>query len=185
MTDSTAPIPGAEFDAYATPPREGDWSYVLDDTQIVYGKKPWPFRRRAADGFAAYGSPGRRQRARYTEGASIRLSPDVEFRSWRNEYVVIHTMDEGSRATGNLRLWAGQQGMGGWVYNARFDVAVPSFDCSFRNELPGELEEQGRVKLDRITAFLRAEAARRDSGKRAPVTAADLESKREKEQVVG
>lgn len=169
----TPPIAGAEFDMYARATPEGEWSYVVDDGPIVYGKQPWPFRR-----FSHINGRGRV----YTEAGSVRLSPDVAYYSWRNEYVLLYARKGGASVYGRLHLWVAPQGMGGWVYDAWFDIEVPSFEGAFRGVLPPEVAEQGAVKLARITAFLRAEASRRDAGRRAPVTAGDLYARAQRAQ---
>lgn len=165
------PITGAEFDGYAGPTPQGEWAYVVDDYGIVYGKRPWPFRR-----FSHMNG----KRSVYTEGASVRLAPDTEFRAWRNEYVLLFVREDGLSADGIMHLWVAPQGMGGWVENVHVTIAVPSFEGTFRTELPPEVAEQGAAKLTRITALLRAEAARRDAGQRRPVTAHELYAQRQR-----
>lgn len=80
------------FDMYGIAPPEGDWSYIVDSTEIVYGPGWWPFYR--------HGTP-----------TGIRVSPDTEFRSWRNEYVLIFPRT-GATAAARVHLYVRPQGSG-------------------------------------------------------------------------
>lgn len=71
-----APLPSTEtpilthpretFDGYGQLLELGNWSYVVDDYPAGYGKGSW-----------------------YPFDGSARLAPDCDYRSWRNEYVLI------------------------------------------------------------------------------------------------
>jgi hypothetical protein len=161
-----------EFDGYALKPPEGDWDYVVDDTQVRYSKRwPWPFEKDGRLRFEAERT--------HPVPASVRISPDVAYYSWRNEYVLLFPSDDGVTAAGSCRLWLRPQGMGAMVVRAFFTIHVPTdgtrdFRCAFTSDPPAEVAGQGEAKLRRIEAFLRSEAKDRDEGRVEPVTAADL-----------
>jgi hypothetical protein len=151
------------FDGYAEPTPDGDWAYDLDDHAITYrwralGDPYWPF----AD---LDGTPGR----------SVRLAPNTEYKSWRNEYVSVYPDHERPHlATANLTLWIRPQGMGGMVCKtASVALDLAAGTATVTGWVPTALREQAETKAARILAFMKAAIAERASGVKVPSSAYD------------
>jgi hypothetical protein len=118
------------FDMYGGATPDGDWGYVVDDCGITYGPGWWPYHRD--------GKPG-----------TVRVSPNTEFRSWRNEYVLISpspSLTEPATAVARLQLFVRPQGMGAMTVAARIGVDIRQRTFSLPDGLPAELHEQATVK---------------------------------------
>lgn len=154
------------FNPYGLPTPEGDWAYRLDDHGISYSRNPlWPFRRRID---AA-------RTARFEEDASVRMAPDTGYRAWNSQYVTLLGPRESTeRSSGYLKLFVRKQGMGTIAIPCTFDIDLRGFECTPRGIVPPEAQADADLKFPRITAFLQAEAARRDAGRRRPVTAYEI-----------
>jgi hypothetical protein len=157
--------PRARFDMYGQPPPEGDWRYVIDDSGISYGPGWWPLYR------TWLGSAG-------LQPAGVRLAPDSEFRSWRNEYVLIGP-GSGPVMVAHLNLYVREQGMGAIVVeHVAVTLDIRNRAATVDEGCPGIVLEQAQGKAGRLLAWLLAERAARRSGRARPVTAADLEEAR-------
>lgn len=179
--NGTTRAPRIEFDMYGVQPPPGDWAYELDDFGVIYRRglvaqrlRPgwWPF---------ADASPEREQGARRGHryppiapecGArSVRLSPGTEYRSWRNETVIVHPdMRVPHLAAAHLTLWVRAHGMGADVTycNVAFDLKAGTFELG---ECIPEVKDQAESKAAKIAAFLAAAVAERDTSAREPATA--------------
>jgi hypothetical protein len=167
-----------EFDMYATRPPDGVWNYVVDGYGVVYHRpliparlrvSVWPFSRAGAE----YKADG------------VRLSPDCEYRSWRNEYVLVQPdqdIPHPHMATAKLSLWTGSQGRGGNVVpvTVNLNLQAGAFDIErMPDDAPPELRAQADIKGSRLISYLAAECERRNnSDSTGPVTSGDLERRR-------
>ena len=168
---------GSQFDPWAQPGPEGQWGYALDDHGIRYRRVGWPFGRTPARG---RGEP---------EPASVRLAPDTDYRSWRNEYVLLYPGRIGqwgdAAAVGwahaYLDLWVRRQGMGGMIVpRVEVEIDIDSAALHVAATCPAVLREQSEMKADRLLAFLRhhTSRARTPRARRTPATAHDAYLKR-------
>lgn len=162
---------GSEFDMYAQPVPAGEWSYALDDHGIRYRRFGWPFGR----SYKRRGEP---------EPTSVRLAPDTEYRSWRNEYVLLYpgrlhecygdaTPDW---AHAYLNLWVRAQGMGGVVVRlVEVEIDVRNQVARIAEDCPAALRGQAEMKGARLVTFLQTHTARArvPRSRRTPVTAHD------------
>jgi hypothetical protein len=155
---------GAYFDGWGQPTPPGDWNYDLDDYGIHYGPGWWPFYTTRHP----YGEP------ETTGPISVRISPDTEFRSWRNEYVQL-TPDkrEPAKVTGRLRLFVRRRGGGVICVNTALIVDMRAKTVHVAVDCPDTLRGQAETKGDRILQFLLHHRARRRAGDTRPVTAHD------------
>lgn len=154
MTDTH---PRERFDMYARPLELGDWSYVLDEfgDDVAYGKHPlWPFGRN-----------------------HVRVSPDCDYRSWRNEYVLVGVDGpDATTAEAALTLLVREQGMGGAVVHVpvALDLAASTVTIVHFDDLSDRLREEALVKGRRLLDLIARERGRRDAGQLRPVAAYDL-----------
>ena len=178
---------GTEFDMWAVAPPCEPWSYVLDDDGIRYRRGPfgwWPF---------AYAGEAREQSARrYWSApadcgvACLRLAPDTEYRSWRNEYVLAEPDRTSPQlASARLTLWVRKQGLAGMVVRCRvqLDLRAQAFTIDRAgHDWSAELTAQAETKAAKLLAFLAAARAERDAtdGPEVPVTAWDLDQERQR-----
>jgi hypothetical protein len=186
VSDSAPPVlvttlaEATEFDMYAQPPPEGDWNYIVDDAGTVYYRPSIPPRLRA--GVWPFARAGAEHKP-----WSVRLAPDCEFRSWRNEYVLAWPdEDKPHLARADLRLWAGKHGIDGNVVpvTVNLDLRAGQFVIGrVPVDAPVTLLAQADEKARKLVAYLTAECERRDGNAgKAPVTASDLEERREDER---
>lgn len=144
------------FDMYGITPPPGDWAYVLDDTGIAFGPGWWPFHRDGAP-------------------AGIRVSPDVEFRSWRNEYVLLYPSTSGpAAATARITLYVRPQGMGAMTVVAYLGLDIRQRTYTLPDGLPEHLHEKAITKAQRLLDFISNTRADRRRGSPRPRTAADI-----------
>lgn len=87
----TGPLahPRERFDRYAQLLDLGQWRFEVDDFVVPYGAARWfPFPR------------------------CVRLAPDIDYRSWRNEYVQLCPGRRAHQASADLTIGLRAQGMG-------------------------------------------------------------------------
>lgn len=144
------------FDMYGAAPPGGDWAYVVDGYGITYGPGWWPYHRD--------GKPG-----------TIRVAPDTEFRSWRNEYVLISpSRAQPAAAVARLQLFVRPQGMGAMIVGAQLGINIRQRTVALPVGLPEQLHEQAGVKGRRLLDLIVAGRTDRRRGAARPRTAADL-----------
>lgn len=152
------PHPREEFDMYGQLLDLGDWSYVLDDHNVRYHSGWYPYDK------------------------SARLSPDTEFRSWRNEYVLVFWTDDPAVVSANLKLATRRQGMGAMLVRVRAALNLEHGTFTLHpDDLTGDLLHQAQTKARRIIALFAAERARRDTPRThlKPITAHEIQAQRE------
>jgi hypothetical protein len=168
---------GSEFDGYAQPVPDGEWSYALDDSGIRYRRSGWPF-----------GCESRHSRE--LEPSTVRLAPDTDYRSWRNEYVLLYPGRFGEwsheatpeRAHAYLDLWVRKQGMGGIIVpRVEVEIDLEAEVARVADDCPDVVRGQADMKAARLLAFLQAHIARARTprGRRTPRTAHDAWLKRQ------
>lgn len=158
-----ASLVGAEFDGYAQPTPEGEWAYALDDG-AEFGPGWWPFYRRPH--FSALPEP-----------AGIRLAPDTDYRSWRNEYVLVFNDHEHPRLCWlpGLRIWLRPQGMGGYVWRAsKITLDIPTGTWAIDGDVPAEVLTEVETKVAKIHAFILAMRSLRRRGVKQPPNAHEV-----------
>lgn len=142
------------FDPYGQPPVTGDWEYVLDDFGVTYGPGWWPLYRD--------GTP-----------CSARLAPDTEYRSWRNEYVLLRPGTD-AHAVAQVRLYCRRQGLGAIVVDARIGIDLRERTAIVLSDLsgcPDEVRQQADGKAAKLLRFLLAQRRARRKKATQPVTA--------------
>ncbi|MEU9700156.1 hypothetical protein [Streptomyces sp. NPDC047981] len=172
MPHRTPPSPTAaqedEFDMYGVQMPLGGWTYALDDTPVVYGSGWYPFHRHvqrtephpAAPLLTRSASTGR------TVPTSVRISPDTEFRSWRNEYTVLRPYDH--RVHAHLTLFVEPRGAGAMIRRVTAEIDLRASRVTVPAQCPVHLREQAEVKAQRAMALLLAARAERRHGRPAP-----------------
>lgn len=165
---------GAEFDMYAVEPPPEPWSYVLDDCGITYRRGLVAQRLRRGWWPFAYAEEGREQSARRPPRgdrvppecgvAHLRLTPDTEYRAWRNEIVLAgpDTM-VAHLASARLRLRVRQQGMGGIVITCRMRLDLQAQTAAVDrtgDDWPAELTAQAETKGGQAAGLLRRRHSR-------------------------
>ncbi|MER6913942.1 hypothetical protein ABT354_19905 [Streptomyces sp. NPDC000594] len=157
-----------EFDMYGVQLDLGDWSYALDDTQVVYGPGWYPFHRdvQRIEQHPAHPLLTRRTDTGRTECAAVRISPDVEIRSWRNEYVVLCPLGQRTRA--ELRLSTTGGGPGVTTRRVTVEIDLCTQRIVIPDGCPEKLREQAEVKARRILDFLIDARSERRRGAAAP-----------------
>ncbi len=151
-----------EFDMYGVPEPAEPWAYDLDDYGILYGPGDWPFYRFIGE------TPGRPPTPRSISDASICLSPDSAFQSWRQARMSAYRTAEGFDLSFG---WAIRpQGMGQYIacVNVRLD---DSFKILNRFNFKGGALKQVRMRVEKFKAFLEKHRAARDGGEERPETA--------------
>jgi hypothetical protein len=156
-----------KFAMYATPPPAGEWDYMLDDFQIVFGPGWWPFYDERRDD----GEQG--------EPAVIRLSPSTEYRAWNTEYVLLGASGEAS-AEGYLTLYRRRRGMGALVVDVKVTIDMRARSFTIGQECPPAVRAQAEVKARRLLRFLLSARMERRRGVDRPRTMHDrwLQSQR-------
>lgn len=156
---------GSYFDAWGRPTPPGDWAYDLDDFAIHYGPGWWPFYTH----YKPFAAP------QITQPAGVRLAPDTEYYSWRNEYVLLTPPDQRDPATVTslLRLFVRRQGSGAICVDTRIAVDMRAKSVHIPDDCPEALRVQAQTKGERILRFLLHHRARRRAGHTHPVTAYD------------
>lgn len=191
---------GAEFYLHPAKPPESDWAYILDDSAISYQRGIlWPFRSAERTGvrsdremIRAWQRAGRKRGENWQVGPgcgwrNVRLSPDTEYRAWRNEYIgVWPDTREAHKASADLHLYVRPQGQGAVVLNCTLILDLrdmtgtvttwpiegsPAGLDGFSEDFPEALKAQATEKKVKILAFLAETMARRDAGKRKIETA--------------
>lgn len=105
---------------------------------------------------------------------SVCLVPDYEYRSWRNEIVLVspsHTVPH--HATARLSLWLRRQGMGGMITKCkvRLDLLHGTHRIEdLHPDVPEEVKQQAKTKATKLSAYLAAEIVNRDGDRKQPVT---------------
>lgn len=138
------------YDEHAIPPPEGAWSYEVDDPDAAYGPHHlWPF------------------------AGAVRVAPDTDYRSWRNEYIVLNPTSGALHPTprshplvmAHLDLFVREQGTGGYLIPAltMFDLADQRTVTS--RTLPAEVVAQHRAKASRLWRFIDQAREDRDAGR--------------------
>jgi hypothetical protein len=145
------------------------WSYILDDTNIMYGPGWWPFY--TDRNWPLTGGVNEAP----TQPCGVRLAPDIAFYAWHTEYLLLYPTDEPGVVSGSCHVTprdtsrhhaerlAFQLRMHGERWLAE-PVGSPTHDADV-------LAEKTRRAVD----FLHAAIAERNGGARQPTTAADRE----------
>jgi hypothetical protein len=157
MATDLADLPRAKFDGYAQATPQGEWSYCLDEPQIVFGPGWWPF----------YRSP---HHTAAPVPATVRLSPDTAYRSWRNEYVLVFDDRESSRMCWfGLRIWLRAQGMGGFVWESgHITLDIPTGTWAITGDVPDEVLTEVETKVAKIHTFIHQMRSLRRKGVERP-----------------
>lgn len=143
---------GSTLDRYALPEPEGEWAYEVDKSGVHYGPGRWPFYRD--------GGP-----------VIVRISPNTEYRSWSNQYVLVGPTADPRIVSALLHCYVRPQGKGGIVRSVRveFDIVADTFkliDC------PAQITWQAATNAKRILGLIIAARADREVYAR-PLTAYD------------
>lgn len=125
---------------------DGDWAYNVDDYGVTYVGGQWyPFDR------------------------TVRLSPDCEFRSWRNQYVSVGPTDEPTVAVARLHLTVRKQGHALMTVHVRAGLNMETGEITFsHDDLDDRLLHEAQVKGARVLALLAAERLRHSTPPHPP-----------------
>ncbi|MCC9708276.1 hypothetical protein E4N62_25240 [Streptomyces sp. MNU76] len=161
--------PEPERDMYGVKLELGGWRYVLDAQAVFYGPGWYPFHqhvtRREKDPTAPLND--RLVPTGQTVPAPVRISPDVENRSWRNEYVRLTPVDH--RVEARLQLYAGDEQGCPLVRTVTLQIDLGARRVTLPDQIPaGPLRHQAAVKGERILALLAAALQERGHGASEP-----------------
>ena len=136
------------FDPHPVPSPPEPWEFVVDDAP------PWY----APDGSPRLLQPGH---------SVLRLVPDVEYRQWRNEAIMV-AEEESTDAVIQLRL-KGAVVVGSYAAGADildFDATIvdPQGECDITVFAPGEYRKAAMRKVVKVLDWYRGERTRRDRG---------------------
>ncbi|MGI5255660.1 hypothetical protein [Actinacidiphila glaucinigra] len=159
--------PADEFYSYSVELALGSWSYVVDDG-VVYGPGWYPFHQIVEERKPDPSNPlsPRLVPTGTTAPARVRLSPDVEHRSWGNEYVLLSAVDH--RATSQLWLLVARQGMGAMTRRVDLVLDLRQRTVELPEQCPEHLRHQAQVKGDRLMDLVMKARAERRRGLTAP-----------------
>ncbi|WP_030894335.1 hypothetical protein [Streptomyces sp. NRRL F-5053] len=159
-----------EFDGHAIELELGNWAYALDDAPGVYGPGWYPFHRvvmrREFDPENRTAHVGRDVATDKIEPRAVRISPDKEFLSWRNEYVTLHPYRNDARVKAVTNLFVER----GTVRLIEIAVDLREQTVILPDGVPDALREQAEVKGQRVLHFLNAARSERRRGLAAPHT---------------
>ncbi|WP_162890181.1 hypothetical protein [Streptomyces olivoreticuli] len=160
--------PRDEFDMYAIHLDLGSWSYALDDVGLVYGPGWFPFHRHIERVEPNPSAPllPRSVPTGKTAPTPVRISPDVEHRAWRNEYVVLQPVDH--RVQAHMRLYAGGRGAGARIRRVAVEVDLRNLNVAVPAQCPAPLRHQAAVKGRRVLDLLMSARIERRLGLSAP-----------------
>jgi hypothetical protein len=157
--------PEPERDMYGVKLELGSWRYVLDKNAVFYGPGWYPFHkhvtRREKDPRAPLND--REVPTGRTIPAAVRISPDVENRAWRNEYVQLTPIDH--RVKARLQLYAGREEGCLLVRTVTLQIDLGAMRVTLPDQIPaGPLRHQAAVKGERILDLLAASLHERGHG---------------------
>lgn len=138
----------------AMPP--GEWAYLVDDFDILYGPGSWPFHRLGRG------------------PVTVRFSPDAENRSWGGEYVSLGPSfwDDGF-AEAVLQLDLGYKP--GTYSRHRLDgkirLDLRAGQATVHDSVPEPVRGQAQMKADRLLAAVVRNCDARAAGFDRPLTA--------------
>ena len=146
----------------------GDWAYLLDDAPGLYGPGWYPFHRentrREPDPRNQVAHVGRDVLTNTTSPCSVRISPDVDFRSWGNEYVTLWSYGADARVLAHMNLFVEH----GHVRRVNLGIDLRKQRTLLPEGIPDSLMEQAETKGQRILDFLNRARAERRRGVRQP-----------------
>ena len=150
------------FDPYVVAPPGGSFDYVVDDL---------PIRR------TPRGSP----RLLQVSHSALRLSPDSEYRSWRNEYVMVReeiSAFHGPKPVIVLRVRGSvllhPRGLGADVLDFEAEVVDPAGEGLISVGAGGAERSTVERKVLRVLDWYRSELKLRESGEKPLLTAMEL-----------
>ncbi|MFD0261951.1 hypothetical protein ACFVH7_27215 [Kitasatospora indigofera] len=160
--------PQDEFDMYGIELPLGDWSYRVDQPGTVYGAGPYPFHEplQRTEWHPASPLIPFQVDTGTTRPTAVRVSPDVEFRSWRNEYVSLRPAGDVVHA--QLKLFVARQGMGATTRRVTLAIDPGAGTVTVPDACPARLRDQAEVKGRRLLALLLEARSERDAGQDGP-----------------
>ncbi|WP_433635466.1 hypothetical protein [Nocardia sp. CA-120079] len=157
----TDPI-GSYFDGWAVPTPAGEWHYELDDWGIYYGAGWWPFHQY----YEQTHGPSR------LAPASIRVSPDTAYQSWRNESILLWPCEtHPNRVDARPTLFVRTQGLGAIVAKTDITLDIKQRATTIASTCPPQLREQAETKAARLLRFVLDHRRARRRGITEPETA--------------
>ncbi|MFD8646583.1 hypothetical protein [Streptomyces mirabilis] len=145
-----------------------EWGYILDAQSVLYGPGWYPFHqhvtRREKDPTAPLND--REVPTGRTVPAPVRISPDVENRSWRNEYVQLTPVDQ--RVEARLRLYVGQRQGTTLVRTVTLQIDLRAKAVRLPAQCPDALRQQAVTKGRRILNLLLVARRERRQGASKP-----------------
>jgi hypothetical protein len=143
-----------QFQPWATPPPRGDWAHILAEFDVTFGPGWWPYR---------HGN----------ELRCVRVSPDIQYRAWNNEYVRLYPNADAT-VTAYLQLWLCRQGMGGKVAHASATIDIRAQRASVDGDCPAAVKHQAEIKAQRLLELILTGRSERRTGWERPWTAYDM-----------
>jgi hypothetical protein len=149
-------------DPYAVPPPAEPFDYVVADE---------PIRR----------MPPGNPRLLQAERSALRLAPDSQYRSWRNEYVTVQeetTAIQGGKAVTVLRVhgsvYLHPHGLGVDVLDFEAAIVDPANEGLISVAGGGNVRGAIERKLFKVLDWYRSEVKLRESGEKPLLTATEL-----------
>jgi hypothetical protein len=167
----TAPPLGApvrSFDPSALPDPPADWSYWLDETEVVYGPGPWPFYWSKPATVRFKREVVRKHRR------LLRLVPSWMFGEC--EYPRLATLLLGPAARSafvTFDVFVRAVPDGGILERVDATVSFPDLAWCWPRELSEDIRAQAECKREKVLAFLRDAIDERDRGVPMPIVASD------------
>ncbi|MFD3923074.1 hypothetical protein [Streptomyces sp. NPDC058595] len=145
-----------------------DWSYVLDEVNIVYGPGWYPFHMQIERTEQHPAAPlvVRSAPTGKTSPTAVRISPNVECRAWHNEYVTLRGYDH--RVHAEMHLFVSRRGMGAMVRDVSVEVDLRREEVTVPDGCPPELRKQADIKGHRVLALLLTARQERREGVSVP-----------------
>ncbi|MEU6191366.1 hypothetical protein [Nocardia sp. NPDC047038] len=152
---------GSTFHSHGLPTPAGRWSYILDDYSIAYGSGLWPFQPTKAK---------QASEPACLRASSVRVSPDVEHRSWDNEYVSLlprYGLDA-AFIEARMNLFVRMEGAFAVVVRTTLLLNLRTATAELECDCPRQLTRQAIAKASRLLDFIARHQQARDQGVRIP-----------------
>lgn len=158
---------GEAYDAFATEEPTGEWSYQLDDPNVIYGPGPWPFWLSQPQVVQL------EYRVQRKLHRLVDLVPNGPSASGRTHHATI-LLGPRDDAFVTLEVFMAAEDTGGIVQRLDARITLPELVWHWTKAPPERIARAAQVKRDKVIEFLRRSMSERDRGMRAPGSAPDV-----------